>query len=216
MRRIAGKITRRSRAPPTASRPTEPDMREFPLSPAARWSAAGVLALLMLATRGQHVAGMTALPDASWAVLFLGGALLGGLGWCAGLLALAGLTDYVAIAYGGVSPFCVSAAYAALAPAYAALYFAGRAYAHVHRRGVATLAPYAGLALAGAAVCELVSSGAFYFWSGRFADPTPAGLAERLVRYFPHSLTALALYLGLAALGYAAYLRLLRGAAARA
>ena len=48
-------------------------------APEARWQApviAGVLAALMILTRGQHGASVDALPSASWAVFFLAGMLL--------------------------------------------------------------------------------------------------------------------------------------------
>lgn len=180
-------------------------MREFPLSPRARWIAGAVLVVVMAGTRSHHFLTALHLPDASWAVFFLAGALLGGAAPLAGLLVLAGAVDYLAIQFGGVSAFCVSPAYAALIGAYSALYLAGAAYARVHRRAIGTAVPFAGLALAGAAVCEVISSGSFYFLSGRFADPTLAAFGERLVRYFPYALEGMALYLGAAAIAYVAF-----------
>ncbi|WP_372695558.1 hypothetical protein [Immundisolibacter sp.] len=157
-----------------------------------------LLAALMLATRSHHFASPLHLPDASWAVFFLAGALLPGWRPLAGLLGLAAVIDYVAIAFGGVSAFCVSPAYAALVPAYGALYAAGRWYARRHRPAASSLLPFAGAALTGTAVCELLSSGAFYVFSGRFAEPTLAQFGERLLRYFPLALEGMALYLGAA------------------
>jgi hypothetical protein len=114
--------------------------------------------------------------------------------------------DYAAIAFGGVSAFCVSPAYLALAPAYGALYAAGRWYARGHRAALSTLPRFAAAALAGTAVCELVSSGAFYAFSGRFADPTLAEFGTRLVHYFPLALEGMALYLGAAVIAAAAFM----------
>lgn len=180
-------------------------MREFPLSARARWIAGAVLVVVMLGTRSHHFLTPLHLPDASWAVFFLAGVLLGGLVPLAGLLALAGAVDYLAIQFGGVSAFCVSAAYAALIGAYGALYLAGGAYARLHRRSIHTALPFVGLALVGTAVCEIISSGSFYFLSGRFADPSLATFGERLVRYFPYALEGMALYLGAAVIAYTAF-----------
>jgi len=164
-----------------------------------------LLAALMTATRSHHFASTLHLPDASWAVFFLAGALLPGWLPLAALLLLAGTVDYLAITFGGVSAFCVSPAYVALLPAYGALYAAGRWYAGRHRPLWRSLLPFSGAALAGTAVCELLSSGGFYFLSGRFTEPTVTELGARLARYFPHALEGMALYLGMAVIVYAAF-----------
>jgi len=164
-----------------------------------------LLAALMAATRSHHFATALHLPDASWAVFFLAGALLPGWLPLAGLLALAAAVDYLAITFGGVSAFCVSPAYVALLPAYGALYLAGRWYAPRHRPTVRSLLAFTGAALVGTAICELLSSGAFYFFSGRFAEPTLAEFGVRLERYFPNALEGMALYLGAAVIAYAAF-----------
>jgi hypothetical protein len=156
-----------------------------------------LLAALIAATRSHHFASALHLPDASWAVFFLAGALLPGWLPLAGLLALAATVDYLAISFGGVSAFCVSPAYVALLPAYGALYAAGRWYARRHRATPGSLLPFTGAALVGTTLCELLSSGAFYFFSGRFAAPTLGEFGARLARYF--------LYLGAAVIVYAAF-----------
>lgn len=163
-----------------------------------------LLAAFMAATRSHHFAGLHHLPDASWAVFFLAGCLLRPAWAFAALSLLAAASDYVAITWGGVSSFCVSPAYVMLLPAYGALWLAGRWYAGRHRPRAAALAPFGFAALGGAAACELISSGSFYFYSGRFAEPTLAGFLPRLAKYFPHALEGLALYLGAAVLAYLA------------
>ncbi|MGE0810496.1 MAG: hypothetical protein AB7N69_07750 [Immundisolibacter sp.] len=161
------------------------------------------LAALMLATRSHHFASPLHLPDASWAVFFLAGALLPGWRPLAALLGLAAAVDFLAIAFGGVSAFCVSPAYAALIPAYGALFAAGRLYTRWHRPAVSSLVPFATTALAGTLACELLSSGAFYVFSGRFAELSLATFGARLVQYLPLSVEGTALYLGAAAIVYA-------------
>jgi hypothetical protein len=49
------------------------------------------------------------------------------------------------------------------------------------------------------AVAQLLTSGGFYVFSGRFAEPTLAGFVARVVQYFPPMLGTFALYLGVAA-----------------
>lgn len=168
------------------------------------------LAVLLAATRSHHFASITHLPDASWAVLFLAGFYLRPAWVFAALLGLAVLSDYLAIGAFGVSDFCVSVAYGFLLPAYGALWFAGRRYADHYHFQAATpgsspgqaLPWLAGFALAGAAVSEVLSSGGFYFFSGRFAETSLAEFGARLALYFPQALEGLALYLGAAAIAH--------------
>jgi hypothetical protein len=173
-----------------------------------------VLALLLIATRGQHFATLHSLPGASWAVFFLAGvylrpvwvlpamlAFVWGLDFTPHLLGGAGLAEIVS----GGQAFCLTPAYFFLSPAYVALWFAGRWYARRHRFEWRTLLPLGTAALAGAAACELFSSGGFYFFSGRFAEPTLAEFATRLMTYFPRYLQSLAFYVSIAAAVHALF-----------
>jgi hypothetical protein len=163
------------------------------------------LAALMAATRGQHFALASHLPDASLAVFFLAGVYLRPAWAFPALFALSAGIDLAAVTWGGVSAFCITPAYGFLLPAYAALWAAGRWYAGRHRESWSTLIPLAGAALVGATLSELLSTGGFYLFSGAFADPSLAGIGMGLVKYMPTSLGSLALYLGLAALAHAAF-----------
>jgi len=157
------------------------------------------LALLMIATRSQHFATLAHLPGASWAVFFLAGVYLRPAWALPGLLALTWGLDFAAFTWGGASGFCLTPAYVFLLPAYGALWLAGRWYAKRHHFELRTLVPLAGAVLVGAAICELFSSGGFYFFSGRFAEPTFAEFGTRLVKYFPSYLQSLAFYVGISA-----------------
>jgi hypothetical protein len=159
-----------------------------------------VLIALLAITRGYHFVSLKhLLPSASWAVFFIAGVYLRPAWTLAGLLGLAALLDYAAITWGGVSAFCVSPAYVALIPAYAALWFAGRWYATRHTLTAATLFPLAASVLAGATVCEVISSGAFYFYSGRFATPNLTEFIGRELKYFPAYLAPMAFWVGISA-----------------
>ena len=158
-----------------------------------------VLVVLLIATRGQHFASLHNLPGASWAVFFLAGVYLRPAWALPGLLALTWTVDFAAYLAGGAGSFCLTPAYVFLLPAYSALWLAGRWYAHRHRFDGRTLLPLTAALLVGASVCELFSSGGFYFFSGRFADPTLAEFGIRLTRYFPPYLQSLAFYVGSAA-----------------
>jgi len=159
-----------------------------------------VLSVVMWVTRGHHVATLTHLPDASWAIFFMLGFYFRSRVLLPLFLAQAALVDYVAITQFGVNAYCVTPAYAFLLPAYSALWLAGKWYAARHQFQVRSLPLFAAAAVVGSAVCELISSGSFYFLGGRFSDASLAEFVPRLVRYFPANLENVALYLGLAAL----------------
>lgn len=148
-----------------------------------------LLAAVLILTRGHHFPTLTqAIPSASWAIFFLAGVYLRAAWPLAALLVLAAAVDYAAIAWGGVSDFCVSPTYAALVPAYGALWVAGRWYATRYRFALSTLLPL-GLAIgAGTVACEVISSGSFYFYSGRVTEPTAMDFARALLTYLPRSL----------------------------
>ncbi|MDR2875073.1 MAG: hypothetical protein LBV44_03990 [Methylobacillus sp.] len=164
-----------------------------------------VLAALMAITRSHHFATVAHLPDISWAVFFLAGAWLVSGRAFVGLLALAGAVDYAAINWGGVSDFCVSAAYPFLIPAYGSLWLAGRWFAKRYSFSWRALPLLGASLLVGAVFAELFSSGSFYFLSGRIAEPTLAGFGASFVRYFPYSLVSLAFWMGVAALVHTAF-----------
>lgn len=169
-----------------------------------------VLVLMMLLTRSHHWAGIHSLPDASWAIFFLLGVYVRALWVAPALIAASVVIDYVAITWGGVSDFCVSPAYWLLIPAYVVLFAGGRFYARRHSLSVMGLLRLVGVALVVVAVAQLLTSGGFYFFSGRFAEPTLAGLALRLEKYFPPMLGTFALYVGLAAAVHVALAAALR------
>lgn len=169
-----------------------------------QWIVGSVLFVLLAATRGHHFADVQQLlPSASWAVFFLCGVYLRPL-WAPSLLFVAAsLLDFAAIGWGGISDYCVSPAYVALLPAYTGLWAAGRWYASRCRPAFSTLAVLAGAVLVGVAICEAISSGAFYFYSGRFLEPTLFEFGKRLVTYGSHSLASVGFWVAVAAVAHA-------------
>lgn len=161
------------------------------------------LVLLLVITRGHHFATLHSLPGASWAVFFLAGVMLRPKWILPALLALAWVLDFFAFTTTEVSRFCLTPAYLLLLPAYAALWFAGRWYAARHQDSWMTLPMLVIAASGGALVCELFSSGGFYFFSGRFAEPTLVEFSARVVKYFPSYLGSLLFYVGTAVVIYA-------------
>ncbi|MCC2656452.1 MAG: hypothetical protein K0Q76_1560 [Panacagrimonas sp.] len=177
---------------------------------ATELAIAAVLSLLMIATRGTHWATIDALPSASWAVFFVAGVFLRPAAFFALFFALASAIDFALLGAGRISDWCVSPAYWALLPAYGALWSAGRLYARAHRDRAASLLPLGLCLIGGASLAYLCSGGGFYFFSGRYPDPTLAGFLPRVAHYLPSSLGTLALYVGFAAIAHVA-LRAARG-----
>jgi len=161
-----------------------------------------VLVLLMAATRVNHFA---AIPDASWAVFFLGGFhLRPWTRWAFPLLmALAIVIDVLVIRASGIGywqHYCVSPGTALLVPAYFALWAGGA----LLRQGYAgadwtTLAKASVLLVASVALCHLFAQGGFYWTSESVAAPTLAGWASNYADWFLPYLRTTAIYVGLGA-----------------
>ena len=151
------------------------------------------LATLLALTRMPSLT-PAALPDASWAVFFLGGLYLarGAIGTLAPLtglavlLGLAALVDALAIGALHVGANCFTSGYAFLLPAYAALWVAGAWAARYGIRADATTALRCITALLlGSATTFLLSNLGFYWFGGNSAGLPAALFAERVIGYYP-------------------------------
>ena len=170
----------------------------FELSHKNQWLVGGILLLVMLATR-VHVSDH--LLDASWAVFFLAGFYLRNAVSFGVFMAAAMAIDYVAVNQLGVSDFCLSPAYWALVPAYGALFVSGRWFAGQYQgETFASLGKLIIAVIAGFAVSEVISSGSFYALSGTFAEVTWGEFGAQLLKYSPHGLYIMSLYLSAATL----------------
>lgn len=159
---------------------------------------ASLLVLLVLATHGHHFGTLLHLPPATWAVFFLAGFYVR-RGWLfAVLLAEVALIDYVAITAGGVSSFCVSPAYGFLLPAYGVLWLAGNWFAGRYSFSAKALPALGASLLGGVTLADLLTSGGFYFFSGRFAETSLAEFGGRLMKYFPQALQSFTFWIGVA------------------
>lgn len=157
------------------------------------------LAALMAATRDHHFGSVTHLPDASLAIFLLAGFYLPRWAFPA-LLAGAGLADYYAIHYNGVSDWCFTTAYWFLIPTYWVLWFGGRFYAARHRPTLRSLAEAGGIAFAATSVAFLISNISFYLFADYFAGVGMAQYAVQIAGYFPEYMQGAFLYLVPAAL----------------
>lgn len=180
------------------------------------WLIAAGLMLVMALTRFNHFGSALALPDASWALFFLGGLYLAryaAAGWVlAALLLEAALVDYYAIAAQGVSDWCVSNAYGFLAFAYAALWFAGRWFAPRHTLTGRNLpAVFVTAALASVAAF-VISNLSFFLFSGRYAEMSAFEYASRVQQYLGSYVAVTLLYVGCVVVAHMVFV-LLKGKA---
>ena len=157
-----------------------------------------ILTVLMAATRDHHFGSMLHLPDASLAIFLLAGFYLPRLALPV-LLIGAGLADYYAINYNGVSDWCVSSAYWFLIPTYAVMWYAGRFYAARHSQSWSGLVLFAATALLAISAAFAISSGSFYLFSGRFAEMGALQYAGSVAKYYGPYLIGAFLYLSIAA-----------------
>ena len=153
-----------------------------------------VLAAVMLLTRVNHFA---AVPDASWALFFLGGFYLRPQSrWAFPVgMALAVLVDWWVIRANGQSfwdHYCVSVAYWFLVPSYLALWLGGSVLARLHQAHAwSALAWLLPVFVLSTTACYLVSNGSFYWLSDVVAAPTLAGWGKNLGDwYLPYLRTA--------------------------
>ncbi len=169
----------------------------------------GLLVLVMLSTRFKHFGDVLHLPDASMAVFFMGGLMLGRHWMFASLVALAVGLDWLSIQYAGVSDFCVTPAYAFLPLAYAVLWYGGRWYAPRLHVSVASLIGAWGWALLTASLSFAVSNGSFYWLGGRYAQPHVAEYLSRLWQWGPLFVRTTLAYVTVALVAYVVTVRLM-------
>lgn len=164
------------------------------------WLVIVGLMLVMALTRFNHFGSAFALPDASWALFFLGGlylARLSGAGWVlVALLLEAALVDYYAIAGQGISDWCVSNAYGFLAFAYAALWFAGRWFAPRHTLTGRNLPAVFVVAAVASVAAFVISNVSFFLFSGRYAEMSAFEYASRVQQYLGSYVAVTLLYVG--------------------
>lgn len=156
----------------------------------------GFLALvsLMLATRIQHFGSAFSLPDASLIVFFLSGLFFNRLKLFILLLAEAALIDYVVISQFNVSDFCVSPAYAALIPAYGAMWLAGDYCAKFKKLNRSEMyAQFVVLFLATTAAF-LISNGSFFLFSGKVGETSVAHYLHGISLYYPPYISSTLIY----------------------
>lgn len=156
--------------------------------------AAIALLAVMAATRSHHFTSLLGPGDATLAAFFLGGLFLRRATWLALFLGMAGLIDFVAV-QGGTSAWCITPGYALLAPAYGAVWLAGRLSTGA-ATSTAGLLRGAGLLAGAVLVFFVVSNVGFYAFSDAGVGRGAIDFALGVAVYLPGYLAQAFLYSG--------------------
>ena len=143
------------------------------------------LVVLMLLTRFHHFGDINTLADATLAVFFGAGLYCKRLWVLPLLLVEAGLIDYVAIHFGGVSAWCVSPAYFFLIPTYAVMWQGGRLCSGWVDTGKAAIRTIPLVILTATSLAFLISNASFYLLSSRFESLNMVEYFLRVFKYYP-------------------------------
>ena len=161
------------------------------------------MVVLMAATRFDHFGSSVSLPDASYAIFFLGGLYLAryvrlSVVAFSALIMEAGLIDFYATSIQGISDWCMTPAYWFLIPTYGSLWFVGRWFALRYKLdGMGLLR----LALASWGACSFaffLSNASFYLFSEHFATMTAVEYGLSVAQYYGSYVSVALLYIAVA------------------
>ena len=154
---------------------------------------AAAIAFFMLITRGSHVLTSVALPDASIALLLIGGLYLRKATWLVFFMVLATAIDFSAAAIDSLQAFCLTVGYWGMLPTYGAMWLAG-VWLGKQSNGLDAL-KFSLAAVVSTIVAFAISTQTYYLFSGRFPNH---GLVETMQygwNYLPSYLAYTAMYL---------------------
>jgi hypothetical protein len=163
------------------------------------------LVLLMLTTRSNlisHFGTSLFLPDASYAVFFLGGLFLGRVRGALAILAVlifqAALVDFYAINFAGISAYCVTSAYGFMVFAYAALWFVGRWFAPRYELTGKGVLGLTGATVVAGSAAFVIANVSFYLLAGYFDSMSVVEYVSRVSQYYGSYVAVMAMYVGFA------------------
>jgi hypothetical protein len=141
-----------------------------------------LFAALILLTRSTQ-AFPAALPDATIALVLLGGIWIRRWPGFAGLIAAAFAADWIATGALGVPDFCLSPAYAGLVPAYLVVWLCG--WWVQARKLDASLVALVSAALVASSAAFAISNALWYAFSGQFGGWPVTRFATEVLQYYP-------------------------------
>jgi hypothetical protein len=174
-----------------------------------------ILALWMAATRFSHLGAPWSLPDASWAVFFLGGFYLTrSWRWALPLLIMETVAlDFETIHESSVSSYssigndCLTAAYGFIVPAYTLLWLGGGWLRRHYRHELRDLLPLASSLLLSVSACYLLTNGSFYWLGAGVSHTSMGGWLQNLTDWYGHFVSIPCMYVAAAAMLHVAVVR---------
>ena len=157
---------------------------------------AAAIAFFMLLTRGSHVLTSVSLPDASLALLLIGGLYLRKATWFVLFAVLATVIDFSAAAIDSIQAFCLTDGYWGMLPTYAVMWLAGVWLGK--QANSMDVVQFTGASVASTLAAFVISTQTYYVFSGRFPD---AGIVESM----QHGWEYLPSYLGFTMMYLAAF-----------
>ena len=151
---------------------------------------AAAITFFMLVTRGSHVLTSISLPDASLALLLIGGLYLRKAAWFAFFVVLATVIDFSAAAIDSIQAFCLTPGYWGMLPTYAAMWLAG--FWLSKQTDSLNVWKYALAGLGATFLAFVISTQTYYLFSGRFP-------AEGVVESMQHGWNYLPGFMGFTA-----------------
>jgi hypothetical protein len=148
----------------------------------------------MLLTRGSHVLTSVSLPDASLALLLIGGLYLRKAAWFSLFVLLATAIDFSASAIDSWYGFCLTAGYWGMLPTYAVMWLAGVWLSK--QSDILDTVKYSLAGLLATFLAFVISTQTYYLFSGRFPNN---GILETIQYgwdYLPSYMSFTAMYLG--------------------
>lgn len=168
------------------------------------WISLALIALILV-TRTNHFGNHVYLPDATLAVLFLGGLLVARKSWLGVAIAAAFAMDFYALGFKGISDYCMSLGYWGLIPTYAIVWGAGRwlaKRAQSQNQQAFASTPYVATALASTSLAFVMSNAFWYAFSDKVATLSIVEFSQRVAQYYTPYVGYAMMYLGVAWLAH--------------
>jgi hypothetical protein len=168
-----------------------------------RFAVFVLLALSMAVTRFGHAGGTAwLLPDASWAVFFVGGFYLArSWRWALAMLLIEAVgLDGLAIRHYGVSNYCLTLAYWFIVPAYSVLWLGGSWLGRYYQQTPLDLVRLCASLYLSVTICYLLTNASFYWLGGQVEHPSFAGWWSNFTDWYGHFLAVSCTYVALATL----------------
>lgn len=154
---------------------------------------AGAITFLMLLTRGSHVLTQVSLPDASLALLLIGGLYLRKAAWFIFFVVLATVIDFGAAEIDSFQAFCLTPAYWGMLPTYAVMWLAGVWLSQQAKP--LQLAKYTVVGVLATIAAFVISTQTYYLFSNRFPAQGIAASMQHGWEYLPSYLGFTVMYL---------------------